>query len=1674
MKRLYLFVLFCLLSASPVLAQVFGNEWINYSQRYLKIKIAADGLYRLDSTVLSNSLNAIGVPLSTINPRNFQLFHNGAEQYIWVEGEGDNTFNSSDYIEFFGQRNDGAADSALYGGSAKQLNPYFSLYNDTAVYFLTWNNSVSNLRMANGTDTTFSLYTPSNYFTNREVFFGSNSYLPGVEDPLGITDPDFIPSEGWYDGQIFYGQSIYHYINTANAYAAGQDGKLFVKIGSLSNDWSLTNDNDVRIQYLSNTFDTLYDGYVVAGYNFDIPASQLTSSIMQVTVSSINPGSSVSSGRTAIAYITFTYQHTFDMENRNRFNGFLPDNSNGPKSLMQMTNIGGSGAVRVYDFFHHRRIDAVYDNTLLAWKALVQNGNGTEKPFMVASESNVTNISSLDPVNTNGTFTDYPSQATDSAFVIVSHASLWGVAQNYKNYRSSAAGGFHNVILADVNELYDQFGWGIGGSPLAIRRFSDYMIQNYPSKPGHLLLLGKSFYSDISRSSYYSQNLVPTMGYPPCDNLITAHLADTLWRPSIPTGRIAARSPTEAQWYLDKVIDYENNTPAEWMKYVLHFGGGTSVGEQMLYANYLQNYENIIEDTLFGGIVETYLKTSSAPIQINQSDSLRERIESGVSIMTFFGHASGTGFDQSIDDPSTYNNQGKYPLLIANSCYAGDIHSTGVSSSEAFTLLNQKGTIGYIASVGAGLPGFLDIYSSRLYNAIGRVQYGNSIGECMQWTIGNAQTTAPQSLQLKSTCFEMTLQGDPAIVINSFPQPDYEITNSSVWFDQESQPDSITIFAGITNLGRAINDTFIVRMQRKFPNGDTIVYLKQIGAPKFKDTISFKIPVDVQRGPGLNHFRIDIDYFSQIFEMREDNNSTQPDVDLLIRGSAIVPVYPYEFAVIPTDTITLRASTVNALEPLKQYRFELDTIDTYDSPFKQSFVIIAPGGVVSWKPILLSTDSMVYFWRVSPDSLSSSDALVWRESSFQFINGKTGWGQDHIFQFKNDKYQYAKLLRPSREFVFVNDIKSLIAKNGVYEAWWLNDSTGIPWNESWYKINGATQHIFSCEAGVGSNGITIAVIDPVSGVPWNYTNPNFGTQPDGYYNCVPGQTMNAYDFFDIDSVNCNYIRDYLNSIPNGYRVLLYSQHYYQYHHYPYSPSLLNAFQNIGSSTLASGTVPDTASFIVWGTKGGFAGSANEVIGLDPHQSILLQDTISTNWNEGFIASPVIGPAVAWGSFHWKQHEVEGPDYDSVYVELRGITANGVETTITNFPEDSTDINNLNLHVNASMYPYIRLIVHMKDDTNRTPPQMERWHVLYTPYPDAAVNPPLAFSFYNDTVQEGETAKLIVGIQNVTPWAFTDSLLISSWLIDNNGVKHNLPQQLRAPSFNGYAWFADTLNVNTTGYAGMNQLWLEVNPTGNVNSQLEQYHFNNVLMLSLMVGADEVNPLLDVTFDGIHIMDGDIVSAKPSILISLKDENQFLALNDTSDFNVFLRKPSQSIATLIPWGPQMIFTPAVLPNNSCKIQYLPDCIEDGTYDLIVQAKDRSNNQSGFIDYKISFEVVNKPSVTNVLNYPNPFTSSTQFVFTLTGSEVPQLFTIQIMTITGKVVREIDVNELGGIHIGRNITPYAWDGRDEYGDQLANGVYLYRVITRLNNQEVEHRESGADPYIVQGWGKMYLMR
>lgn len=1670
-KHLFIFIL--LASAfQKTFAQKHGNEWINYSQKHYRINIPKTGLYRIDSITLANA----GIPLATINPKNFQLFIKGDEQYLYINGENDGVFNNGDYIEFYAEKNDGRFDSLAYSDITRLPNPYYALFNDTNYAFLTWNSSLMNKRVVEETDVNFTGYTPADYYYTERLLAGNNYYSTGQVFVENISDSRYIKGEGYGYG-VTQGANIQSWGPSLNVY---QNPLLPVYIktafSGASEDYpSCGFDHQVTIQFNDNNnntvtlFDTTFLGYKQFNIAKQITSDQLQNSSVVVVNNVNNPCFSGLNTRLNIHYLSLTYPQLTDFQGLNEKIVYINDDANFSKTYLDINNVSAGGnPVIIYDLTNHRYLPSVVNSNNV--KLLIPNNGNIKKCYITAS-SNTMAVSSMYPVNQTGYFVNYYTANPDSAYLIVSHAGLQTLANNYKLHRESASGGSNHVILAMIEDLYDQFAYGNQKNPLAIKNFCRFLSDSLAAPPKYLLLLGKSIKNDLVKTNavYWNDCKVPTFGVPASDNLFTCGIKGmNSSTPFIPTGRVSAKNTTEGSWYLNKVIAHETYLPnhEEWHKRVLHFAGGYDPMQQNLFTAYLNTYSVTIADTSFGGNVYTFKKTSTAPIQINISDSVKQLIDEGASIITFFGHASLYGFDQAIDNPSSYNNKDKYPLLIANSCYSGDIHTpASASTSEAFTFIDEKGTIGFIASSSIGIANTLHLYTSELYKSLASETYLKGVGDAIKNAcLKNSQV----SNQLQEiTALEMTLEGDPYIRIAAFAKPDYEIKNQYVSFNTNLHVDSIGVNIRVKNLGRAKYDTIVVRLRRFLPSGDTTTYFKSFNAPLNNDTLSFSVLKDYNKGVGLNKFQVYVDFYNEVDELLETNNSTTGTVDLFIPGGDVVPVYPYKYAIVPnTPTITLKASTADPFAPTANYKIQLDTNDTFQNPIN-STIVSSSGGVIEWTVSLPFADSTVYFWRISKDSILPTDSYLWRESSFQVIGNKTGWAQAHFHQFKNDYYQFIKYKKPQRQFDFFNDYISLKCQNGY--------SNVLAFSDIQYSLNNslkATWHF-------AFNGWTIAVFDKVTGQPWDTRINGTAGYASPYNNCLAfsDQTFWAFDFGPTTYCGSptatwqNDLMTLINSAPDSSWVLAYSSD--SHNAQTYSTPMYNAFESFGSSQIH--TALDTVPMIIFGKKGRPPGSAHEVVGVNKRSVLNLEDSMITNWNSGHIVSELIGPSSKWKSLHWK-YTSQSASNDTVILKILRYNQLGQADTVPAISLTNTtfDLYNLDTHIDAVQYPYIKLVALMKDNVLHKAPQMKKWQVIYDEAAECAINAKKGLVISNDSIDEGDKLFVKLPIENIGQIPFNDSLIVTYWLEDNLGVPHQLPQKLKAKPFVPAQIIYDTIMFNSYQYPGLNYLWIDVNTPGHIKYQIEQHHFNNIARIPFRVNTDKINPLLDVTFDGTHILNGDIVSAKPFVLVSLKDENKFLALNDSSNFAVYLRYPGQSTEKRLYFANDLHFTPAQLPNNSCKIEWKPELAIDGKYTLLVQATDRSKNASGSVDYSIQFEIENKETVTEVLNYPNPFSTSTRFVFTLTGSEVPDIFTIQIITITGKVVREIKKEELGNIRIGRNITSYAWDGKDEFGDKLANGVYLYRVITRHDGKAVEKRESEADSFFKKGWGKLVIMR
>ena len=1720
MKRIFFYSIFVLLfSTIDAFSQSYGNEWINYNQKYYSFNIFKTGIYKLDYTTLSNS----GIPISTFTSSNIQLFGKEREVPLYISDGGDSSIDPGDYILFYAEKNDGWLDSTLYQNEDDIGNPAYSLFNDTIRYFFTWNTSNNNLRFVEEQSVDFTNYTPSNFILKKVETSYNNFYNQGG----GRIS---IASSSFYKGGEGFGNTQQNGVNGSGQYTLnltantislynGLDAPLskFLGISTTNSEASYTGSGNHHLRWKIGNQDYVLHDEILIDYKHvlvkkDFSSILLNNGITSLKWSIIDDQGSLTDFQ-SLNYWSIIYPKTPTLDGLNKGDFWVKNNTIQSKIRLDLSNTTVTSPI-VFIFGDSKPKKAKLTSNNGVYSTLFSNStNGKDQYVVVQDLSLVVSISSLKPVNGTSIFTDFSTIDSDSALLMIYSPVLETQSLEYQSYRNSNNGGGYNTVLANIEELYLQFGGGIVKHINGIRRFSFFMYDKSNIKPVGLFLMGKGVALADNGSPYgtrgsrinlssYNSNLIPTFGEPASDVAITADIKNGGWSPLIPTGRIDVKTNDELKNYLNKIKEYESkqdpnsiysSSEKDWQKQILHFGGGSNAYQQTTFQGYLNSMQESIESASFGGKVKRIYKNSSLPFDPTLLTDITAKIQQGVSLITLFGHAASSGFEINIDSPSNWHNIGKYPILIANTCYTGNMYTNAATpnSITQFVNVTNGGAIAFVGSSWEGVDQPLGQYSKELYKQFSLYSYGKSLSEQIKRTIQQLQLNNGNDLLLESASSQMNLNGDPIIRLNWHAKPEIEITEDKIWFLPKKidlTVDSIEVNIVLTNLGKAIVDTFDLEIKRDFPfSSIDSIYTVKIPSLNYKDTIHFKMAMQPNIGIGINNISISVDIPSLIPEQFDESNNNQVSKVLFINIDGIVPILPEDFAVVPSDSINLKASTINPIADFNSYRFEIDTTDLFNSPEHRFASISGYGGVKEvfpsdWKLVsnnqtakLVCSDSAVYFWRVALEATN----LDWHEQSFQYIKGKTGWGQDHFFQFKNNGFSGLNYNRNIREKEFNVGLADTVF------------SIVYPAKPALYYTNFNGQQVDYATCHWPSPALNVVVFDGLTHNAWgtryvptgSNLNNNFGNDNDN--GGCRNRVVKFFSFLQTNTTSLNAFQDMvLNKVPDGSYMLIYPSQSARYSDWAtLAPNIFSTFSTLGSDSIKAGR--PNYSFIFFCKKGD-PNSVVEKYGLSQNEIVTLTAILPKKDYHGSEISSFIGPSSDWGNVYWKQDSLELVTTDSTELHIQAYDIHKsfqfqIDTTFSH--KDS--ILNLNKLINANSFPYIRLSAEYIDTTSFSPAQINHWHVLYDPLPEAAIDGTEKYTWIpnKDTLNEGEKIKFAVDVKNVFTISM-DSLLINYWIEDADHIKHKIPFSRRKPlSVN--ETIRDTIEFSTEGFVGINSLWMEVNPYVNgsvyITDQPEQEHFNNLLQVPFFVRGDNINPILDVTFNGRHILNGDIVSPSSEILISLKDENPFLLMNDISDttkFGVYLTDP-KGVQKRIPFMNSsgeviMQWIPADEQNKKFKIIYPATFNDNGKYTLMIQGTDRSGNLSGDLQYKINFEVIKESSITYLMNYPNPFSSSTRFVFTLTGSVIPENIIIQIMTVTGKVVREITESELGRIYIGRNISEYDWNGTDEFGDPLANGVYLYRVKAQINGVDIKHRDTGADSYFTKDFGKMYLLR
>ncbi|MBL7701257.1 MAG: hypothetical protein JNM14_03325 [Ferruginibacter sp.] len=1674
-----------------------NNSWIDYSKTYYKFKLAKDTLTRIYQPVLA----AAG--LGSVPAQNFQLWRNGKEVRIFTS-VATGVLGSSDYLEFWGEMNDGKPDKALYRSPDYQMCDKYSLESDTVTYFLTVNPAGGNLRyLATANPVAGNTLPADPYFMRRIEQHYKNQINKGYAAVIGeyVYSSSYDIGESWASDNIAPCCAASKVLDNINKYTGGPQNNVMFTVTAVGN---ALNPRDLvcKIQntqvggvmpmpYFNQRKDTIRN----------LPLSILNSpSFIGV---SINGNSTLSTDRIVVSCFSITYPATFNFNNEKNFYFELKDNTAG--NYLVITNFNTNGVAPIlYDYNGGKRIIGDI-STAGQVKFVLAPSTDTLRRFNLMSGDVANNSIAIQSLTAKN-FINYATPANQGDYLIISNPALFnngsGVnnVELYRQYRSSATGGGFNAKIYNVEELNDQFGFGIKKHPSAVRDFILYANQQFTPAPKYTFIIGRGLsyqdYTTFSANPAVDQlDMVQTFGWPASDVLLASPPGSVI--PVMPIGRLGAINGTEVGYYLDKMKQYEQAQQAPgqtiadkgWMKNMLHTIGGSDSLENANFSVYMNGYKNIIEDTLYGARVSTFAKTSVAAIEQQQSQRIADLFQEGLSYVKYFGHSSANELAINLNYPENYQNTGKYPFMHISGCTVGNFFNynpqrltgyAGMSLSEKYVLINQKGAIGFIGSTHFGIAPFLNFYNTEYYKNLAYRMYGNTIGNQLRAT-NQFLGANPGSLDYYTRLHleQINLHGDPALKVNTFAKPDYVIEDQLVKFTPSiiSVADqNFNVNVKVMNMGRAVNDSIRVRIRQKLPNDSIrVLYNQVIRATLYMDSFNLTVPINPVTDKGLNRLLVSLDVDQRVSELSETNNELSKD--FYIFEDELRPISPYNYSIVNQQNITFYGSTANPLSNVRQYVMEIDTTESYNSAFKKTYNVSGVGGIVEFKPSNITfTDSTVYYWRTATVPPAGSN-YIWNSYSFIYLpNSTPGFNQSHNFQHQKSTVKDIDYTA-GNTWQFRNSQVGVKLKNGVYptaanlaQDFEVNvDGGNIV--QSVCTLSGMI--VFTVFNPIGFKPVLNALSGPgqfgsdnICGVTrrysFNYTLNTFAKRkaavefldnhvPNGYY-------VVAMNLANNNTALNTYAADWQNDT-----LLLGSGN-----------SLYHRLKNAGFLEIDSFNRPRAFNFMYKKQDNSFipvyklsAGNTDKIV-LD----VVCPSTKGT----GIITSPLYGPSTSWSQFHWRGKPVETTPGDSLSFKIIGVNSAGVETLL--YTVDSTTKDLDISAINAAQYPYLKLQMYNEDTVKGTPYQLRYWRVNGAYVPEGAVAPNILFTM-KDTAEQGEIIDFKLAFKNISQVAFADSMKVNFTITDRNNNPTPLPVSKGKVLTSG-----DTLvisyKIDTKNYPGANTVFVEVNPA---NAQPEQYHFNNVLYKNLFVKADNFNPLLDVTFDGVHILNKDIVSAKPHILISLKDENRFLSLSDTAYIKVQVRFPDGSLRTYH-FGDSLRFTPANLStgNNSATIDFTPYFPEDPNdpepiYELIVSGRDVIGNTAGAIEHHVSFKVISKSMISNLLNYPNPFTTSTAFVFTVTGSEVPQNMRIQILTITGKIVREITSSELGPIHVGRNITEFKWDGTDMYGAKLANGVYLYRVLTNLNGKPLDKYKAegdNTDKYFNKGYGKMVLIR
>lgn len=685
---------------------VYAQNSVLSSGKWYKVAVAKNGVYKIDATVLKK----MGFDPAKTDPRKIKIFGNSGgmlpqannisrpndliENAIYVKGESDGVFNSSDYILFYAQ----GADRSYFDTKRNIFFYEKNLFSDKNFYFITVSET-SGKRTGTSADlgSAFPVISQYENFAYYELD-QTNELKSGRE---------------WY-GELFDLTTEFTKSVNLNAIVPGTTLKLVTDVMARSFSGSsfnvFINGTQVIQQTVSAVPNTQYgvkgrDRRDTVSVNADA-VSASTRSSQDVKYQYVKgPGIS-------IGYLDyFLLQATQKLELQGRQTIFRSSASlQNPISKFEIAQTTSQSTVWDITYPYEPLIQSATNGSS---KIIFATPTSTLKEFVVFDSEVPTPelIGSVSTQNIHG--------ASTPQFIIITHPDFKAEALRLAAHRNSVSG--LSTLVATTQEVYNEFSSG-RQDVTAIRDLARYFYTKNPGTLKAMLLLGKGSYDYKNRlvdnknfvPIYESRNsLHPLLTYSSDDYFGFLETNEGNWGEDvvvnhsmdIAIGRIPVKTASEAATVVDKIIKYETDREliGSWNKKIVFVADDGSISdgftsEHQSQANDLAQY---IEDSngafdirkIFIGAYQKQVSPSGEKVaQVNQE--LVNIFNTGALLINYTGHGGERVWaDEKIfDDLAIMKLENKImPFLVTATCEFGRQDDPLFPSGAELVLLQKNG-----------------------------------------------------------------------------------------------------------------------------------------------------------------------------------------------------------------------------------------------------------------------------------------------------------------------------------------------------------------------------------------------------------------------------------------------------------------------------------------------------------------------------------------------------------------------------------------------------------------------------------------------------------------------------------------------------------------------------------------------------------------------------------------------------------------------------------------------------------------------------------------------------------------------------------------------------------------------------------------------------------------------